>query len=216
VAPLDIDHVLIAVRDLASAARELEERHGLGSVEGGRHPAWGTANRVVPLGRTYIELISIVDSGQAAGTNVGQWVARTPLGRPMGWVVRTPDLDPIAARLRLETADGSRTTPDGRTVRWRSAGIDEAAAEPTLPFFIEWGADVAHPGAVRVKHHVRDVRIERIVVAGDADRLASWLGGHRLIDRGSRGPAVRRVGRPRPRWRRNRPLIREPRPWPSA
>ena len=33
--------MLIAVTDLAGAARNLEERHGLASVEGGRHPGWG-------------------------------------------------------------------------------------------------------------------------------------------------------------------------------
>ena len=177
---LEIDHVLIAVADLASAARDLEERHGLASVVGGRHPAWGTANRIVPLGRTYIELITVVDPAQAAGTNVGEWVARTPPGHPMGWVVRTNDLDRVAGRLGLAPLAGTRTTPEGLSVSWRSAGIDEAAVEPTLPFFIEWGTDVAHPGSASAAHRVRDPRIERVVVSGDLAHLAGWLGEHDL------------------------------------
>jgi len=47
---VELDHVLIAVTDLESAAEAFDERFGLASVEGGRHPAWGTANRIVPLG----------------------------------------------------------------------------------------------------------------------------------------------------------------------
>ncbi len=42
--------MLIGVADLAAAALELEAHCGLASVEGGRHPGWGTANRIVPLG----------------------------------------------------------------------------------------------------------------------------------------------------------------------
>src|SRR5829696_3110347 len=50
-APGSLDHGLIAVADLAAAAREIEARHGLASVEDGRQPDWGTAPRIVPLGR---------------------------------------------------------------------------------------------------------------------------------------------------------------------
>ena len=56
---MELDHVLIAVADLAAAAREIEARHGLASIDGGRHPAWGTANRIVPLGDSYLELVAL-------------------------------------------------------------------------------------------------------------------------------------------------------------
>ena len=46
---MELDHVLIAVAELEAAAREIEGRYGLTSVEGGRHAGWGTANRIVPL-----------------------------------------------------------------------------------------------------------------------------------------------------------------------
>ena len=38
-----LDHLVIAVSDLAAPT-------GYESIEGGRHPGWGTANRIVPLG----------------------------------------------------------------------------------------------------------------------------------------------------------------------
>jgi hypothetical protein len=55
---LELDHILIAVADLAAAGHEIEERHGLASIEGGRHPGWGTANRIVPLGDAYNVLVA--------------------------------------------------------------------------------------------------------------------------------------------------------------
>ena len=72
---MELDHVLIGVTDLAAAARELEARCGLVSVEGGSHPYWGTANRIVPLETSYVELVAVVDEATAADSSFGQWVA---------------------------------------------------------------------------------------------------------------------------------------------
>src|SRR5690349_10344511 len=115
-------------------------RHGLYSVEGGRHPAWGTANRIVPLGDSYLELVAVVEPATAATCAFGRWVASgaSTIARPIGWAVRTSHLDEIAQRLDLPVHAGSRTTVAGDELQWRSAGIDEAAAEPSLPFFIQW------------------------------------------------------------------------------
>ena len=49
---MKLDHVIVAVSDLATAARELAALHRLDSVVGGRHPGWGTENRIVPLGES--------------------------------------------------------------------------------------------------------------------------------------------------------------------
>jgi Glyoxalase-like domain len=57
---LELDHVLIATPDLEAAAAELDDRYGLTNVPGGRHPRWSTANRIVPLGDTYLELVAVV------------------------------------------------------------------------------------------------------------------------------------------------------------
>ncbi len=73
---MEIDHVLFAVRDLDAAGRDMEMRHGLASIEGGTHPAWGTANRIVPLDDSYLELIAIVDPDKAAESVFGHFEAR--------------------------------------------------------------------------------------------------------------------------------------------
>lgn len=188
---MELDHVLVAAPDLDAAARAIEARHGLRSVEGGRHPGWGTANRIVPLGATYLELVAVVDPATAAGSSFGRWVAAAASrsARPLGWAVRTGELDTVARRLGLTVHGGSRTTPTGAVLSWRTAGIDEAAAEPTLPFFIEWGPGTPFPGGAAVRHRRAPVAISTLLLGGDARRLAAWLGDHAL-------PVVVREGRP--------------------
>jgi hypothetical protein len=174
--------VLLAVTDLAAAARTIEERHGLASVEGGRHPGWGTANRIIPLDETYLELIAVVDPAEAADSAFGSWVAAgaTPAGRPLGWAVRTDDLDEVAGRLGLAVEAKSRKDASGQTLRWRMAGIEEAAAEPSLPIYVEWGEGMPFPGRAPVTHPAGGVEIASLELEGDRKRLADWLGSDRL------------------------------------
>jgi hypothetical protein len=188
---VELDHVLIAVADLTTAAQEIEARYGLASIEGGRHPGWGTANRIVPLGETYLELIAVVDEVEAASSVFGRWVSgmRPALGRPLGWAVRTGELDDVARRLGLSVSSGSRARPDGTLLQWRSAGIERAAVDSSLPFFIEWGEGTSFPGRVAATHPVGQVEIARLILDGDAARLAEWLGDHRQ-------PIVVRAGMP--------------------
>jgi len=188
---LDLDHVLIAVADLAAAAQAIETSYGLASIEGGRHPAWGTANRIVPLGAAYLELVAVADKGKAAQSTFGRWVAARASDdwRLLGWAVRTSRLDDIAQRLDLPVSNGSRAAPGGEQLRWRSAGIDQAAAEPSLPFFIEWHAGTNLPGTTQVRHRAGSARISSLILDADPVRLAAWLGDHEL-------PIVVREGRP--------------------
>ena len=174
--------MLIAVADLAAAAQEIEERHGLVAIEGGRHPGWGTANRIVPLGESYLELVAIVDEAEAAQSPFGRWVAaaHATLPKTVGWAVRTHQLDDFARRLDLTVAAGSRVGRSGQLMQWRVAGVERASVEPSLPFFIEWGHGTPHPGRATASHRAGAVEIEKLRLDGDADRLAAWLGAHHL------------------------------------
>ena len=184
---MEIDHVLIAVTELDAAAREFQSSHGLASVDGGRHRDFGTANRIIPLGSTYLELVAVVDPGAAAASSFGWWVDRgaTDEGRLIGWAVRTTALDEIAGRLELPIRSGSRLTPAGTELRWRSAGIEEAIAEPCLPFFIEWDDGASLPGTT----DPLPASIAGLVLEGNPDRVAAWLGEHTLPIRVIDGPA---------------------------
>jgi hypothetical protein len=187
---MDLDHVLVAVEDLEAAAREVEERFGLASVEGGRHQGLGTANRIVPLGGTYLELVGVVDEAEAARSGFGRWVAGGELPRLLGWCLRTDDLDAVADRLGLSIADGARTRPDGTVLHWRMNGLERSAEEPSLPFFIQWGADVPYPGQALAQA----AAIEELRIEGDPERIARWVGGTTLPIAVSPGePALRSV-----------------------
>src|SRR5438046_8181733 len=74
--PTVVDHVLLPVADLEVGAQRFYERFGLKGIPGGRHPGVGTANVIVPLGLQYLELIAVVDQGEAASSRLGGPVAR--------------------------------------------------------------------------------------------------------------------------------------------
>jgi Glyoxalase-like domain len=134
----------------------------------------------VLLGGAYLELVAVIDPAQAAASVFGRWASAAPPGHPMGWAVRTDELDAVAAGLGLAVADGARAAPDGRVLRWRTAGLERAAAEPCLPFFIEWAEGTELPGGTAVTHPAGPARIAGLRLSGDPKRLADWLGGHTL------------------------------------
>jgi hypothetical protein len=176
---LRFDHVLLATSDLSRAAAMLQDRFGLASVEGGHHPGWGTANRIVPVGDAYLELLTVADEAIARRSAFGRRVTelRSQVLRPIGWAVRTASIDAIATHNALTVDDGSRTTPNGESLHWRIAGLSEAMAEPSLPFFIEWGEGTPHPSTATPNPGVALARLE---LRGDGERLARWLDGEHL------------------------------------
>jgi hypothetical protein len=105
------------------------------------------------------------------------------------------DLDAVASRLGLEVGSGSRTRPDGQTVRWRMAGLDDPRREAWMPFFLIWDiSDELHPGRARAGHGVLATGLAWVEVGGDAERLRTWLGGDELPIRVSDGePGIHRV-----------------------
>jgi hypothetical protein len=173
---VEIDHVLLAARDLAADAERIAHHLSLESYGGGRHPAWGTANWIVPLGTSYLELIRVVDEHEASGSDFGRWVSASSSGTLVGWAVRPDSLEATARRLGLEIGEGSRTGPSGERIEWRTAGIAVAVSRPWLPFFIEWSGPAAHPGATTSPGAV----IERVEIEGDRAELDRWLGEHQL------------------------------------
>jgi Glyoxalase-like domain len=175
-----IDHVVMAVPDLDRAAERLRRVHGLGSLEGGVHPRWGTANRIVPFGADYVELLSVVDATVAARTTLGRaLIDLTADGRDRWFVVclADTDLDATARRLGLAVEPGARARPDGVEVRWRGAGLESDVRDAWLPFFIEWQVPHRlHPGRMTVEHDVAVAGIDGVDMTGSPQRLRDWLG----------------------------------------
>jgi hypothetical protein len=173
---LEIDHVIAVVADLDTAAAVLFDRYGLASVAGGRHTGHGTGNRIVPLGTTYIELMAVIDPGEAAGSPMGRWALDHidhETVRPISLCLRTDQISHIAATLDEEPLAMSRETPDGTRLSWHLAGFDAMVGPRRLPFFIQWEGD-AHPGATPAPHRLADTGITSVTI-GDPGELRSLV-----------------------------------------
>ena len=192
-----IDHVVLAVRDLEASAGRLWDEHGIRFSPGGRHPQWGTANMIAPLGNDYVELLSVVDEDVGSTSVLGRTLMKLSADgdRWFSVCLADDDIDATAARLGLTVRPGARTRPDGSDVRWRSAGIEERGEELSLPFFISWDVPAAlHPGAAPADHRVPVEGIAWAEVGGEEARLSDWLGGAgvpiRVVDDDPRVHAV--------------------------
>jgi Glyoxalase-like domain len=191
--PSRIDHVIIAGPDLDT----LEERFtrlGFFVTGGGTHPHLGTGNRIIVLGESYIELLSLADTGHASpalrqfifsGASQGGWV---------GYALQSDDIDAETSAMRARGVDARGPTPgrlaakDGSTRSWRvtTLGSDDLweAANP-LPFLIQHdsvgeahrlelagaGGLAAHPNGAS---HIDAVRI-------DAKDASALVGRYRAV-----------------------------------
>ena len=192
-----IDHVVLAVRDLDASASGLWEEHGLRFAPGGRHPQWGTANMIAPLGNDYLELLGVVDEEVGSKSVLGRTLLELSADgdRWFSVCLADDDIEATAARLGLTVRPGARTRPDGTEVRWRGAGIEERGDDLWLPFFISWDVPAElHPSAAPARHRVPVGGIAWAEVGGEEARLRDWLGGAdtpiRVADGGPRVHAV--------------------------
>lgn len=173
---LELDHVVVCVADLDSAARLFEERFGVRAVGGGRHDGHGTANRIIPLGKNYIELLSVVDIDEASASPFGRWAAEQTHGADAKAVcLRTDDLDTLCARLGLEASPMNRGTASGDRLEWRVAGL-ETALGSVMPFFIQWDvSDELYPGRSPVRHPAGTASLTSVAILGDhVPELRDW------------------------------------------
>jgi Glyoxalase-like domain len=199
---LGIDHLVIAVHDVAAAERTLLAAVGLACTGGGRHEAMGTFNRLAFLGDTYLELIGVFDRDLVESSTafaVGNAsLALLDSGREglATFALATDALVDEVARLRAagspigSPVTGARVRPDGGVVRWRTAFPALGPERP--PFLIEheyegaeWGPDARaaraafrHPvgGQVRLVALQLPVRMPSAVVADYAATLGLDLG----------------------------------------
>ena len=190
-----IDHVILVAADLDQAAARLLDTHGLASLPGGRHPGHGTANRIVPLGDTYLELMGVVDEAEAATSPMGRWALlhRRPDPIPMAMCLRTDDIAPIAEALGETPQTMHRVRTDGVRLGWQLAGLG-GMLEQALPFFIQWElAPTDHPASGVAPHTVTPLGIASVVVGpvvGPVARMVASVPGV-TITRGQ--PGVRWV-----------------------
>jgi hypothetical protein len=173
---LELDHVIVCVADVDSAADLFEERFGVEAVGGGRHEGHGTENRIIPLGESYVELLAVSDDEEAASSPFGRWAAEQTHGADAKAVcLRTDDLDMVCARLGLEASPMSRVTPAGQILEWRIAGLEQALPQ-VMPFFIQWDVPPgSHPGRATAAHPAGAMKLTSVAILGDhLDELNEW------------------------------------------
>jgi hypothetical protein len=172
-----LDHLSYAAgpEGLAACVQRLGSRLGAAFRDGGIHPTFGTRNFVLALGGgCYLEVVGVLDHpavdrapfGRAVrdrGEDGGGWLA---------WVIRVEDIARIEQRLDRRAAPGHRRRPDGVDLRWAQIGVNDVAADPQLPFFVQWHSPASeHPSA-----GASTVTLQRLEIAGDENRIDDYLG----------------------------------------
>jgi biotin operon repressor len=138
---LSLDHLVIPVDDLETAARRYEEL-GFIVTPGGEHADGLTRNALMPFSDgTYLELVAFTNPKD---TRDNIWGWRPFLHTGGGLVdhcLTSDNLDADIRRLREDGFDvdgpdeGGRTLPEGSQIRWLSARIRQEGR--VLPFLIQ-------------------------------------------------------------------------------
>jgi len=144
-----LDHLILGINSLESGMKAFAALTGIVPVRGGVHPGAGTENALVSLGEgAYLELIA-----PRPGATPTSFAIISSLDRltPIGWALRTDSLSVLVEQLRktdsvLGPFPGSRQTPDGKLLTWKTAHVATPGLEPA-PFLIEWGPSSVHPSS---------------------------------------------------------------------
>jgi hypothetical protein len=134
-----IDHVVIAVRDLATASADYAQS-GFTVTPGGEHTGGATHNALISFADgAYFELIAFKNPDQPQDH---RWWSLLAQGEGLvDFALLSTDLVQEATRLNAagldaDPRDGGRQRPDGRRIAWRSFTLQTTPAT-RLPFVIE-------------------------------------------------------------------------------
>lgn len=135
-----LDHVIIGVRDLGAATEVFRDKLGLIPSGGGVHPKVGTANRIIVIGDTYLELITVRKPEEAQKSIV----ERLAKGEGyLNFVLASNDIqaDSEAMKVRgvslLGPEKGSLASQDGRSRGWTRTNIERPDLTQHYPFLIQ-------------------------------------------------------------------------------
>ncbi len=143
------DHLVLAARDLDTAAVWLEDHLGVTLAAGGKHVRMGTHNRLLGLGTDlYLELIAI--DPQAPPINRPRWFGLDSLDLPeqrprlIHWVARSDDLAQDLAACRHDAGD--ILAMERGDFRWRITvpADGHLPGDGLLPTLIQWDVP-CHP-----------------------------------------------------------------------
>jgi catechol 2,3-dioxygenase-like lactoylglutathione lyase family enzyme len=150
-----LDHVILAVHDLADATRRYATLFGRRASWHGEHPGQGTANTLFKLHNTYLELIAVQGDGPTAQ------LLRSRLDTHgeglVGLAFATRDADAAHAELAARGLEPAAVAPglgrdadSGLIRRWRTVMLPPARTRGVLLFAIEHGSPEMLPDAAPV------------------------------------------------------------------
>lgn len=135
-----LDHIIIGVNDLAEAEKSFGQNLGLAVSGGGIHPTGGTANCVIVIGDTYIELITLYEPREAQQSIL----ERLAMGDGyLNFALSSNDIDADGAAMKqrgmsvIGPTPGQLTSPDGRARRWSRVDVERPDLTQRYPFIIQ-------------------------------------------------------------------------------
>ena len=135
-----IDHIIIGVQDLEKAAAQFAQKLGLQASGGGIHPSGGTANRIIVIGDTYLELIAVRAPDEAQPSILER------LAKGEGYlnvVLASDDIGAEGAAMRergvpiIGPTPGSLRAADGRSRGWSRIDVEQPVLAQRYPFLIQ-------------------------------------------------------------------------------
>ncbi len=172
-----IDHIVIAVRDLA-AASDNYARLGFTVTLGGEHTGGATHNALISFADgAYFELIAFREPDRP---QEHKWWATFAKGEgTVDFALLSESVDFEGDRLTQAGIeidgphDGGRLRPDGQRIAWRNLGLTAASAP--LPFLIEdvTSRDLRVPTGAATEHDLGVTGIAGLILLVDAFDRAS-------------------------------------------
>ncbi len=192
---MELDHLVIAARNLEEGAAWLEVRTGVRAQPGGKHALMGTHNLLARLGKgTYLEIISI--DPDASKPARARWfnLDHLDLGTPrlIHWVAQSANIEHDHAH-SFEPL-GVITSVTRGAYSWRITIPDDGhlPGDGLVPTLIQWDTpnpsgtldpkglnlvrlEGEHPDANRINHSLASLGLEWRVAVGERPLLKAWL-----------------------------------------
>ena len=179
-----IDHIIIAVSDLAEASTEYSALLGRTPSWRGAHPGYGTANTLFKLDNTYIELLA--PQGEGMASDIVNSILEKKGNCLGGLVFGTEDANDFIAQARAQGLEASDPLPGhgvdeqtGAERRWHNIFWDPAAARGIFSFCIQHESGSLLPEATPMaKGEIAGV--DHVVVKTQSAEAAKMFYGEQL------------------------------------
>jgi catechol 2,3-dioxygenase-like lactoylglutathione lyase family enzyme len=179
-----IDHIIIAVSDLAEASAEYSTLLGREPSWRGAHPDYGTANTLFKLDNIYIELLAPQGEGMAA--DIVKDILNTRGSCLGGLVFGTESADDFISHARSTGLEASDPVPGhgvdeqtGAERRWRNMFWDPSAARGIFSFCIQHESGSVLPEATPLAQG-EIAGVDHVVVKTQSAEAAKTFYGEQL------------------------------------